>query len=367
MSYSTGTFNFNGDVVVSGTVTCTDMTVTNTSFVDMSSAQTITGSKTFTGGITGNLVLYSAAFPSGYIGGTSGSKLTAAQIPYLAGITGNVVDVSSSGQVITAAKTFSGMPTFSGGLVTSNVSLGSTGNIVIGPNNYIVTQDAAGNVTGSLSCVELQYLGNLAGTPVDISTDQTITGQKTFTAQVWMNSGVITTKTLPQISCGQNGAFTTGTTPANGADFYNYVPFGYGGKLILEQAKLTCLWKDSGYSTATNPMIINEYYHVAPCTFTTASSTAAVLILPDPCPQLYGVRIMFIRCGSFQQMLIATYNQRSAFSINSGSTGCSIYLSGVGYVFVTTPSWNKIGFICIPNPDDTTSGYPYVWNQIMYQ
>ena len=131
-----------------------------------------------------------------------------------------------------------------------------------------------------------------------------------------------------------------------------YQPFSYGS--LITVAALT-----QNLLSAGNTGTLNSYYHIK-VTFTTSTPT---LYIPDPVAALAGCEIKFIRAGTTTSnaVNIATVTNTTAtsnFLISPSATDISP-------TFTLGSNWNKVGFVCLINPDAT--GTQYAWQQILYQ
>ena len=127
-----------------------------------------------------------------------------------------------------------------------------------------------------------------------------------------------------------------------------YQPSSYGGVVSVSAATAKLL-------AVANAGTLCAWYHVS-VTYTT---TTPALTLPDPVAALAGCEVKFVRAGASNALNLTTVTPASSnFLISASATNISP-------TFGLASTWYKVGFVCLPNPDATST--PYCWQQILYQ
>jgi autotransporter-associated beta strand protein len=142
----------------------------NGSIVDTGSAQTLSGTKTFSDGLTVSSGTVSFPNNSINVSALTGSY-TAAYATSISGLNGSIVDTGST-------QTLSGAKTFSGGLAVSSGTVSF-------PNNSINVSALTGSYTAT--SVSSAGVTGLNGSIVDTGSVQTISGNKTLTGFTTFN------------------------------------------------------------------------------------------------------------------------------------------------------------------------------------
>ena len=209
--------------------------------------------------------------------------------------------------------------TTTGGFYGVNGNLNIQGAITASSFSYYDSSGISHDITQSLE------------NAVDTVTNQTIGGTKTFSNQIVLNNGSTTLK----------------------ASGLYYIPFSYGGLITLSGSFTSLLTGGLGGNNGT----LNNWYHIK-TTYTGGSPP--VLSIPDPVSALNGCEIKFVKCGASNPLNFAT---------TSGTTSSNFLISPnssyINPTFSLSGTWNKIGFVCLPNPDGIAG--TYAWNQILYQ
>lgn len=176
--------------------------ITNTSFVNLTTAQTISGIKTFNSPPV-----------------MSGASITLASIP-LSAINANLGNVVSDNvnATITAVYTFSTNPVFNaGGIAVASIS-GTAVNLSSAQTISGIKTFTANPVFNSGAIP----VASIAGTAVNLSSTQTITGAKTFSTAPVMSGANITSNSIPIGSIVNGGNLVRNDTNATITGTYTF-------------------------------------------------------------------------------------------------------------------------------------------------
>ena len=399
MSFSTGTFNYYGDLSASGRLTCTTCTfsgsVDSLKYMDIVDPQTITVSKTFSGGISGNLILSSSTS----IAGTNNTRrLTAAQIPYLSVLKNNAVDVTTTNQVISAPITFSQQTTFTGGglVVTGKLSLATSGgNITFGPSNNINFTTS----TLTLNSKDMAWITNIQNTIMDTASNQTIGGaSKRFSNPVFKDKWIVGpgfTRALTE-TVWQKNLYTK----INSVQYYTVANNIFNIGTQPADIQINILHCGANSTPSTNGTLYPQSNLITPPStpknadiyMVDCSNGACPIYIPNPSSYMVGGRFTFVNYNVGQTKntknpLILTCSVFPNFVTDPGSNGncvtttyavsvCPVISKVSGtytlvsslvdgtqpICYVSGVPWNKVTIVCLPNPDasdQTNKGYAW--------
>jgi hypothetical protein len=276
----------------------------------LTGAQTFSGAKSFTGGITASgtqTITFGTNAPT-----MNGGGISAASIPDSA--------LSSNVGLLTGAQTFSGSKSFTGGITATG-----TQTITFGTNAPTMN---GGNITFAATSIPNSALQNSV---ILSGASQTISGAKTFTGGITasgtqtitfgtnaptMSGANISSASIPDSALSSNIPLENGTNTFTGANAINnqYVHAAYGS-LISAASTLTTL-----------SAIIYEYYSIS------AGATAFTITLPTITSSNVGQSITFRRVGGTTTTAITFAGNGTQLVYNtalSGGTTNALMASGV--------------------------------------
>ena len=387
------------------------VTLQNSSgIVDFNNDQTVSGCKTFTNvknSFTGNSFIGNNLT----LNGNTINSANLALIDFLPKLNLNnyAVDMTTN-QSISGQKTF----TNANNSFTGNFTGNFNGNV----NGSSFTLN--GNTINSANLALIDFLPklNVNNYAVDMTTNQSISGQKTFTNSIinggsitavvnvsgnmnFITGGLATYNNYVDSTTTQPGIFIKGNVTSlvsssldsifniiesgsnrNGGYIYfrnaffstnsTYTAYN-ANKFSVMSKQINCIYINNNVGLTQNYLLstryldniaapIYQYYNVNIGMPGGGAGNVSnpILFFPDPTADFVGVEITLIRSGTgypFRLSTVSCNSTNSTFMMNPGSI--------IAPYFGIAASWNKLTLVCTPNFDSTTS--PYVWNQMYYQ
>lgn len=254
-------------------------------------------------------------------------------------------------------------------LKTGDLNINDNGNIILGVNAKIY---ATGNPSNDLQTQINNNTSSLA-TKVDLSSAQTISGAKTFSALATFNGGI----SLPSTATDNNsGALIVGGSfTANGisnfftqANFNSSVQFQLPTYISYQLDASRNYYPNSAVNISCSTASTNCYmidalsgnstklFYKYCFVNTTFTSSTAVLVLPPANVYFNGTEFTFIQYGTPAPLALST--PAGTFNISNAPFSSN---------YVLPSSWYKVSFVCLPDPTTSGAGTTYFWLQTFYQ
>jgi hypothetical protein len=289
----------NGTTWTSSAIQASDLPSLSSTYVDLSSAQTIAGAKTFSSTISGN-ISGTASNVTGTVavanGGTGSTTASGARTNLGAAASGANSDITSLSGLTTAL----------------SAAQGGTGVTSSGTVGYVLRSNGT---TWTSSAIQASDLPSLSSTYVDLSSAQTIAGTKTFSSTISGNiSGTATNVTgTVAVANGGTGLTTPGASGnilvSNGTAWTSAAPNILSGNYV----DLTTNQSVAGTKTFTGVV----------------DSTTATQTLPV---RAVTVATMGTSCTASKEMIVVTDGQagRQLWLCNAAGNGWNLLGDGIG-------------------------------------